>query len=236
MRLQLDKEEAKQLRMKLLLYRFRVLRGLEAVDSVLSVDSVNRLGASPLGFGNGRIVELFFPLVSVANKGREAILEYAKDMHRSRLEEEQTTIEAQLVQVLLACESGVEQGRIAIQKVSDKFNEGKTEREQWKPRTISYRLKKMGFKSCRMPSGNAFGKYWDTVLIERLKKRYPPIDTPKQSTESTASTELIETLMGPRSGDPCHICGKQPGRLHLIPGEGEKVICDYCAKEYQGPL
>jgi hypothetical protein len=224
-KLLLDKEEAKQLRMKLLLYRFRMLRTPEGIEGFEGFSEV-----SPLGFGNGRIVELFYPLVSVTNKGREAILEYAKENYQARLEEEQTTIEAQLVQAVLACENDVEQGKISTARITEKFNENKPEREQWKVQSVGYALKKLGFKSCRMPSGN-FGKYWDASLIERLKKRYPPLTDTSQKPSNPSDPSTLEA---PRK--ICDVCGKQPGRLHLIPGEGERWLCDNCARDYLGPL
>jgi len=196
-RLFLDREEAKQLRMKLLLYRFQTLKSLQ--QSVISVVSVVSPGVSlppQLSFGNGRIIELFYPLVSVANRNREVIISYAKDLHQSRLEEEKTTIEAQIVQALVECEQFVEQGRVSTEKVAEKFNEGRSEKERWKTRSVGKWLKKLGFKRARMPSGNVRGQRWDPVLVERLRRRYLPIDTPGKTTETTETTVKERLALG----------------------------------------
>lgn len=75
----LDEKKALEIRAKLLTWRFNYLltwQG-EAVEAFESVEAI-------LGLLDGRLLELFTPLILVANDGQENIVKYAKKLSSER--------------------------------------------------------------------------------------------------------------------------------------------------------
>lgn len=52
-------------------------------------------------------------------------------------------------------------------------------------------------------------------------------DTPDAKEASAPQTTLKR---------PCEICDSPDGRLHIIPGQGEKWLCDRCLRDYEGNI
>jgi len=162
-----DKEKANQLRLKLLLYRFDILRETHSI----SEDVAWVLNYLPIR--HGRIAELFFPLIAVSpsEEIRKNLSEYAKEVYCKRLEEEKASREAEFVEILLNLKDQVKNGKLATQIVTEKFNEGKPEKQQWKPESIGRWLKRLGFNSCYISKGYR-GIFYDLNLLGYLTNRY----------------------------------------------------------------
>lgn len=163
----LDTEKAASLRLLLLCYRFNILREKEEILN--DEDKVVRY----LPIRHGRIAELFYPLIAVcpSEETRQKISDFAKEVYSKRLEEEKASVEAEFVKVLLSLQSRVEGGKLSIQAIANKLNEGKSEKQQWNPRSIGRWLKRLGFTSTRV-SGGLRAIFYDLNLLDYLSKRY----------------------------------------------------------------
>lgn len=179
----LDFNEAREIRGQLLMLRFQRLAD---VARVASVNSVGIFEGVPKGldFADGRFAELYSPLLHVANEGYESILSYAKEAFRYMVEEEGTSIEAEVVESVINSAPFVESGWISTRSITDKFNEGKPNNEQWKLNSIGRVLKRLGFKPSRRHQGS--GYLYDLKRIDRLIERYTL--TPRKPTLSTLPT------------------------------------------------
>jgi hypothetical protein len=156
----IDKEKASILRFQLLIYRFNVLGNNETIlqdqDKILSY----------LPLRHGRIAELFFPLVAVcpSEELRQKIGAFAKEVYVKRAEDEKASTEAEIVEILLSLKNKVDSGKLAVEEVTTKVNEGKSEKQQWDPRSIGRWLKRLGFQSTRISQGKR-AIFYDSELV-----------------------------------------------------------------------
>jgi len=215
----LDKGEAKRLRSRLLMWRFRRLCDLSEVSEI----SEGQQGVAPKGleFCDGRFAELYSPLVTVANDGEASILTYARDAFEASMDEERTSIEAQILTAILETKPYLETGKFSTTTVTEKFNEGRSEREKWVSRSVGRMLKRLGFKPKRM-TGGASGWVWEEDRIKRLVKRYglPLVETSLNSLTSLNPEEKPNTCVDCRQPilDGSHILWK-----------GQDRVCQTCA-------
>ncbi|MEM3623551.1 MAG: hypothetical protein QXR76_07275, partial [Candidatus Bathyarchaeia archaeon] len=164
-RLFIDEEEAQEIRNQLLMYRFKNLNS--------NTPQINCLENGGDCQGNARVLELFISLFQVApSQAIKDNLEQAmKQIIQTRLNEEQTSIEARVLDAILKCEEKVENGKLAIQTVTEVYNEGLPEKEQITSRLLGRIVTRLGFEKCRTGQKGLAGFYWDTKTIERLKMR-----------------------------------------------------------------
>lgn len=162
----IDKQRALEIRNKLLVWRLLKISDISDIS-----DSEIEGIPSALRFADGRIIELFFCLYQIANEGKENILEYAKKTYEKRLDIEETSLEAEVLQYIVDLEPEVENQFIETKAVANKFNEGRSDKEKWKTRSIGYLIRRLGFEPKR-GTGGVRGWKWDSKRIEYLKKRY----------------------------------------------------------------
>jgi hypothetical protein len=162
-----DKDKAASLRLMLLLYRFNVLREKQTIMN----DATEILKFLPCK--HGRIAELFYALVAISpnDEIRQKISRFAQDTFQKRLDDEKATIEAEVVKAVLACKEQVDAGKLTIQAITNEFNLGKPEKQQWKSESIGRRLKQMGFSKTRITHGLT-AIVFDESLVEYLSRRY----------------------------------------------------------------
>ncbi|MEM0358357.1 MAG: hypothetical protein QXL77_08330 [Candidatus Bathyarchaeia archaeon] len=170
-RLFIDEEEAQEIRNQLLMYRFKNLNS--------NTPQINCLENGGDCQGNARVLELFISLFQVApSQAIKDNLEQAmKQIVQTRLNEEQTSIEARVLDAILKCEDKVENGKLAIQKVTEAYNEGLPEKEHVTSQLVGRIVTRLGFEKCRTGQKGLAGFFWDTQIIERLKMRYYPQQT-----------------------------------------------------------
>lgn len=254
----IDEDKAKQIRSKLLMYRFRK-----------SGHIIPFTGAE--GFNNGRIAELFYPLLSVAptHAAQRLLEEYALELVNAREEDEKTSIEAQFVRALLDSHTKVTQGRISIKDIAGALNEDTEVKQQWNPRTVGWIAKRLGLPRARMPDRKAArGVLWDSGIVKRLAKRYGLEDRlpalkldqfcPATSEEMSETTETSEThtqtharsdvtdisdvnLGTGKTKNICEECWRTPayqvleskGTIECL-GEVAEDICEDCGKRSAG--
>ncbi len=184
--IKLDKARAAALRSKLLLYKFRHAEVAECTEETEA--KLMQLTK------DGRLIELFMPLYTVTLSSSfpsgtsvpsETILACLKAKNQSRINEEQVSIDAQIIRVMAACEKSVLAGKLSLELLSFEFNCGKPEKEWWKTRTIGKKVRDLGFESCRMSDG-ATGIYWNEELLKNHKKRFAiPDETPATEKQQT---------------------------------------------------
>ncbi|MCK4434986.1 hypothetical protein KAU92_05795, partial [Candidatus Bathyarchaeota archaeon] len=143
---------------------------------------------------NARVIELFISLLQVApsEEIKQRLLKCMRQITQSRLDAEQASIEARVFDALLNCENSVQKGKISTQAVADAFNLNLRENEQVSNPFIGRRVVGLGFERCRL-SGGLSGYFWDTELIDRLKKRYYPTPSGVPSLPSQPSLPSLNT-------------------------------------------
>lgn len=187
----IDEEKADELRGKLLMWRFLKLRNLlceecEGNERFLEVPS-------HLKFANGRLIELFQPLLAVANEGHENIVKYAKKVHEIRQLEEETSVEAMILNALIDSQDLVEEKFILTKDIRNTLNADIPKREHFKTTTVGRIMRRLGFLPRHSRRGN--GWIWNDSRITLLKTRYLPesITSQKASHPSQLSQSIIET-------------------------------------------
>jgi hypothetical protein len=157
----IDEEIARAIRSKLLTYRFNHL--LEE----------SKGGVNPIDVPDGRLVEVFTPLILVApNQKIESILSsLAKEIYEDLLEEERTTEQAEVFFALLDC-YGEGINAVEINKIVEKYNENRPKNEQISNSHCGRILGTLGFKKKRMSKTGRTAVILDAALIERLRYRY----------------------------------------------------------------
>jgi hypothetical protein len=167
----IDKKRAAILRSKLVLYKFRHSEGTEEIE-----EAEERLMKLT---NDGRLIELFLPLYVVttssfpsgASAPSAKILNYMKRMNQIRTDEEQVSIDAQIVNAISECKFVVCDGKLAFDLIACEFNKERAPNEQWKIKTVAKKVRDLGFESCRMSDGST-GIYWNDSLLERHQRRF----------------------------------------------------------------
>lgn len=172
-RMQIDVEEAYKLRSKLLLYRFNKLAELREVRDIRGFLEG---GQSLLKNVDGRLRELFIPLVAAAPEDLKSILVSAAEGIKKSRSEEKASIEAMIFNVVLRAYNKVgKEGRVSIQAVANEYNFNLPEKEQYTNQRIGYVTSRLGFQKTLFQNRKAL--VWDVKLVERLKQRYPVQDS-----------------------------------------------------------
>ena len=107
------KEEAQQLRNKLLLFRFRTV-GKRSMDTVSMDDSVEP-----------RLRQIFGPLVSVIEDPvvRESVAELAKQYHTELVADRGTDLEAQVLEIIQAIKQSADSAGLSVKEITKNFRE-----------------------------------------------------------------------------------------------------------------
>ncbi len=132
----------------------------------------------------GRLGDILKPLhqiIRLVKPEREpSFLRLIKELQSERLVEKADSLEARILEVICMSESEVVTSKLTVKTITDKFNEGRSEKEKVNSRTIGRRLKAMGFKKVRMGDGS-MAITWDNILIDRLRETYGMKNTPETS-------------------------------------------------------
>jgi len=183
----IDFEKAKNIRSQLLMWRFRRLADFASVVNVVSV-GIPHTQPKGMEYADGRFVELYQPLLFVADDGAKNILSYARDAWKIMIDEEGVSLEAEMVKAVADSAPLVESGWISTRCITEVFNELKPEKEKWKTRSIGRQMKKLGFRAVRRSAGA--GWVYDSKKLGRLAKRYGiPLETTTLTTLTTPREE-----------------------------------------------
>lgn len=192
-----DTREAKNLRSRLLLWRFRRLADLDQIGDVS-----DKSGILSLNNGDGcdlrhyikdsRVVEIFTPLLRLAEPGEalQNIFSYAQTIYEETVEEEATSYDAQIVTAIQGTSGTLESGKFSVNEVTDYFNADKPDQEKWDSRGIGRVVKRLGFKPKRL-TGGLRGYLYDAVLVKQLLDRY---DLPTTTVDVTNGKMSLSSL------------------------------------------
>jgi len=162
MPMRVDGAWAKELRSKLLQYRFRHLEEPRQENNEI----LNRYG---------RVGEIFHALLTVApdDQIKVKIAGYAQSLFQDQLEEEATSQEAEAVQAIVTCQDEALDGRLAIKRIVEELNKNRDEKDMMSPEKVGWITKRLGFKKCRMPdqAGN-YAILLESSLVESLREDY----------------------------------------------------------------
>jgi hypothetical protein len=162
----IDQNLATRIRTRLLLWRWRFLHNFSQNMSEFYERAFNSLK-----FCNGRLLELFTPLVIISNYGHENIIDYVKEVLGDLREEEATSVEAEIVGCLLEIKDSLKSGKFATKYLADLFNANRSDNEKWKTQSLGNVLKRLGFKPTRLTNGER-GYIFDEAKVSRLALRY----------------------------------------------------------------
>jgi hypothetical protein len=177
-----DGETAAQLRRKLLAYRFKHFQAPLPIDHSL----MNRYW---------RIGEIFHPILTVAPNDETAkrIADFALGIYREDLEEDATSMDADVVKAIVDAESLTVGGKLTITHILDRFNDGRVENEKINGRRLGWALKRLGFRKTRIGDAASRGIELDKGLLEHLQRTYNP-DITGIHTVSDINVERAEAI------------------------------------------
>ena len=123
----------------------------------------------------GRVGEIFSALIEVAptDEIRDTIVEFAHGVFQDQLEEEATTLEAEVVRALISCLDESDNDRVPTKSIVEKINKNRDERDRIRPQRVGWVLARLGFRKGRMPDANGSrAVIIDYDLISRLAFSY----------------------------------------------------------------
>lgn len=200
-RLRIDEAKAQDLRGKLLELRFNTLAAsdLSAVSDGLS----KRI--PKLKIRDGRLIELFNPLLAIANDGQENIVKYAQKTYETRQFEELASEEAEIIEILSKNGLIKERNIVFTKDLAEAFNVARLEKEKWKTRSIGWVMRRLGFSKRR--TGKAKGWYVNPNRLEYLKRTYGITLLPSGENGRNAETAQTTPEQQPFFKH-CVLCGK----------------------------
>jgi hypothetical protein len=120
---------------------------------------------------NGRVIELFTPLYTVAlDEVKPVIFDYAKTVAAQQKTEENTSIESDILLAILECSDLVEMGVLPYSVVENTFNQDKPEKERLYGVRLSKKINSLGLQSGR--TSKKRGLVWNTEKLRQLCVRF----------------------------------------------------------------
>jgi len=237
-----DQGKAEELRGKLLMWRFLKLHQVLGNNQTELNELNEHIQEVPtaLDFANGRLIELFQPLLAVANSGYENIVKYAKKVYEIRQLEEETSVEAMILNALLDSAGKVDNRVILTVDVTETLNKNISEKERFKSRSVGRVMRRLGFLPKHTGRGN--GWLWDESRVKLLSMRYLPVATPPEITSLTsltspASYDLRVQLNQVAPNEPaekCELCGQFPVAYKFTYDGRELRRCKNCIEQMKG--
>jgi len=172
----IDKQEGKNLRSQLLMWRFRKISEMKnALTLEQKLTGRTELKATtefpelePLG---GRMYELIYPLVYSAptKEAKQNILEFAKEIERSKLQAEKTELSSIVFEAIINLkDTKVSRDLLLLKDIAQYVNAVQPP-QNWIPeKTIARKCRQMGFETTRTTRGVAI--LMNPQLIDRLRK------------------------------------------------------------------
>lgn len=245
-RLTIDEKKATELRGKLLSLRIATLTSGELGE--LSEQFIGRV--PNLNIEDGRLIELFTPLLAVSNEGHEAILGYAHREDERRRAEEKATEEAEMIRILVKYDLTNERGIVLTKKIVEKFNEHRADRDKTSSRFLGYLMHRLGFLKVHTRKGNGWQidqerlQYYaeiygvgDTFLrsphgVHRVHTKQGELGSTGKSATSPQGLSQKTVLKPIRDGaEPCPLCSKFPVAYEFTDHGQQIRRCRHCIQE-----
>lgn len=149
------------------------------------------LPEAPRFVRDGRLDDVLMPLhqlVLLARPDAESsFLAFGRGLEKQRADEDGLTIDAEVVRAIVSCGGLVAGGKLRVSAVAGVLNQGRSEGEQLREKTVGTIMSRLGFSAARTSSGHA-ARFWDGARLERLKRRYG-VDGPDESEATDESDE-----------------------------------------------
>lgn len=154
---------------------------------------------------DGRLFDAVEPLHKILKLVKPDIensfFSFFKEIEKERKEDTYDSFDAEIVKALIECRDKVEQGKILVSFIKERFNHGRPENEHLNVRTIGRALSRLGLKKTRT-TGGIHARLWDNRRIERLSKKYGLSDDSdlndekilKKGEVNIISDEVIEVI------------------------------------------
>jgi hypothetical protein len=186
------------------------------------------------------LIELFQPLLAVANSGYENIVKYAKKVYEIRQLEEETSVEAMILNALLDSAGKVDNRVILTVDVTETLNKNISEKERFKSRSVGRVMRRLGFLPKHTGRGN--GWLWDESRVKLLSMRYLPVATPPEITSLTSLTSPVSydlrvqlNQVAPNEpAEKCELCGQFPVAYKFVYDGRELRRCKNCIEKMKG--
>jgi hypothetical protein len=187
----IDEKRATEIRNKLLGWRLYTLACCEQGEQ----RELFLQGIPTLDFADGRLIELFTPLLAVSNHGREELTNYAKNLYEMRRSEEKASEEAEILEILSKNNLRDKKNVALTKDIAESFNSSRKEKDHWKTKSIGYLVRRLGFEKVHTRNGN--GWLIDEERLDYLKQVYGIDETipilPIESVHSIHSIHASET-------------------------------------------
>jgi DNA primase catalytic core len=130
----------------------------------------------------GRLGDILKPLHQIIRlvkpEREQQFLRLAEQLKSQRLVEKATSLEAQILRVVLDLRDRVENGILTVKAITDTFNEDKHEKSKITYQRVGRRLSAMGFQKVTA-SGGTSAIVWDEEKMEQLRESYGLHATPE---------------------------------------------------------
>lgn len=193
--IRIDEQYASKIREEILAFVFAIKR-LDKKQFYTITEEVERKLHEISGF-DLRIVELFSPLYTIAPEEiKPAILEYIAEIGEAEKENELASWECEIFQAIL--QVPVINGWFSIKALTEIVNSDRNEKEKVRTYSVGRQLRQFGFKPFSKGEKGR-GWKWDNKLVEKLKERYPTIETKQQKLSLGDKGNMVYDLFVDRS-------------------------------------
>ena len=196
-RRQIDEVAALDIRNRLLGFRLEKLAKMDvSVNLVNAVNPISCIGVSPLDFGDGRLEELFDCLLRVAPKGHENIRAYALKTFEKKVRDRKSSMEAEVVGILV--EEGFDEveGFILTKTVKDKLIAEKGWDKKTRTQTVGSIFGRLGYEKEHRREGNGW-----KIEVDKVKYHMEYYETQlyvKQGSQGSQGSQDIDQMLQPQ--------------------------------------
>ncbi len=149
----------------------------------------------------GDILEPLAQIIQLVQPDREAAFTgLVREIEERRGIDRGETTEAKLVKAIVDLEDEVSQGRLAVKKIVEKYNETLSEKWRVSARSIGKRLVALGFQKTKIGASSERAIYCDPVLIQKLTHTY------LGKTSETSDMPKVPSDVGLRADITTDVC------------------------------
>ena len=144
---------------------------------------------------HGRLGDILKPLLQIIRLVRpereESFRKLATRFQDERRTEKSDSLEAQLLAVIRGLANHVENQKLAVKVITDKYNRDRNERSQISYQLAGRRLKALGFRKVRLNDG-ASAIYWDADKAKHLAQEFGIAKESKTAINPADESEVSE--------------------------------------------
>jgi hypothetical protein len=156
----------------------------------------------PMGRLNDIAIPLWQLIKLVSPSHCPQFEELIQEFNEKRRQGKASTLEGEVIKALLDLQGAVEDGKIEVDRITDKVNEGRKDFHKESSRYIGKVLRRLGFQLSRRHASKR-SYYYDAELLNHLTAEYGLSDTPSDFASQTShlSPHIGESQLQGDSGD-----------------------------------